>query len=217
MNCGRVSLAELQSLLEDGIQQLQIPLSPTILEKIHVYVDYLAHWNKTYNLTAIHSKQDMIVKHILDSLSVYPFMHGARCIDVGTGPGLPGFILALVLPQIEFVLLDSQIKKTQFIRRVLREIPLHNVSVCHERVENHRPTQLYDIIISRAFASLQNMVQCTAHLRAQNGYYLAMKGLWPVDEIAQLSPNFSVEVRPLNVPFLEGERHIIVIQDNGIN
>lgn len=213
MNCGRAWLAEFQGLLEDGIQQLQIPLSTATLEKILLYIDYLEHWNKTYNLTAIKDKHDMIVKHVLDSLSIYPFMQGTRCIDVGTGPGLPGFMLALALPQIEFVLLDSQIKKTQFIHRVLREIPLNNVSVCHERVENHQPAQRYDIIISRAFASLQDMIQCTAHLRAQKGYYLAMKGLWPVDEIASLSPDFAIEVKALNVPFLEAERHIVIIKE----
>lgn len=213
MNCGRVWLAELQRLLEDGIQQLQIPLPMARLEKILVYVDYLEHWNKTYNLTAIHSKEEMIIKHVLDSLSLYPFMQGTRCLDVGTGPGLPGFMLALALPHIEFVLLDSQIKKIQFIRRMLREIPLNNVSVCHERVEHHKPTQLYDMIVSRAFASLQDMIECTAHLRAPKGYYLAMKGLWPVDEIAQLPSNFSVDVKALSVPFLDAERHVVIIKE----
>lgn len=205
-------MTDLQRLLEDGVKQLQIPLTSATLEKILLYVNYLEHWNKTYNLTAIKNKTDMIVKHVLDSLSLYPFMQGTRCIDVGTGPGLPGFMLALALPQIEFVLLDSQIKKIQFIHRVLREIPLDNVTVCHQRVEDHRPAQLYDIIVSRAFASLKDMIHCTAHLRAPHGYYLAMKGLWPIDEIAQLSPTFSVEVKPLTVPFLEGERHVVVVR-----
>ena len=212
MNCGRRSLAELDNLLKEGIAQLNIPLTQIILDRILLYVDYLAHWNKTYNLTAIKDKRDMIIKHVLDSLSLYPFLHGARCIDVGTGPGLPGFMLALVLPEIEFVLLDSQIKKTQFIRRVLREIPLNNVEVCHQRVEDHKPAVLYDIIVSRAFASLQDMVQCTAHLRAPQGYYCAMKGIWPQPEIAAIEKNYSIEVKALSVPFLQGERHVVIIR-----
>ncbi len=196
-------------LLVEGIQQLQIPLSMDALEKIRVYLDYLAHWNKTYNLTAIKNQEEMIVKHVLDSLSAYPFVQGKHCIDVGTGPGLPGLILALALPEIKFVLLDSQIKKIQFLRRVLREIPLENVHVCHERVENHRSS--YDVILSRAFASLSDMIQDTAHLLAPSGYFLAMKGLWPIDEIASLPDRFSVTVHPLSVPFLNAERHAVLL------
>jgi 16S rRNA (guanine527-N7)-methyltransferase len=204
--------AKLESLLRDGITQLNIPLMQPTLDRILVYVDYLAHWNQTYNLTAIKDKRDMIVKHVLDSLSLYPFLHGARCIDIGTGPGLPGFMLALALPKIKFVLLDSQIKKTQFIRRVLREIPLDNVEVCHQRVEDHKPVALYDIIVSRAFASLQDMINCSAHLRAPQGYYLAMKGIWPQPEIAAIEKDYSIEVKALNVPFLQGERHVVIIR-----
>jgi 16S rRNA (guanine527-N7)-methyltransferase len=212
MNCGRRSLAELENFLKEGIRQLNIPLTPITLDRILLYVDYLAHWNQTYNLTAIKDKRDMIIKHVLDSLSLYPFLHGKRCIDVGTGPGLPGFMLALALPEIEFVLLDSQIKKTQFIRRVLREIPLDNVAVCHQRIEDHKPAILYDIIVSRAFASLQDMIQCTVHLRAPQSYYLAMKGIWPQPEIAAIEKDYSIEVKALNVPFLQGERHVVIIR-----
>ena len=212
MNCGRRSLAELDNLLKEGVTELNIRLTQITLDKIWLYVDYLTHWNNTYNLTAIKDKRNMIIKHVLDSLSLYPFLHGTRCLDVGTGPGLPGFMLALALPKIEFVLLDSQIKKTQFIRRVLREIPLDNVEVCHQRVEDHKPTLLYDIIVSRAFASLRDMIQGTAHLRAPQGYYLAMKGIWPQEEIAAIEKNYSVEVKALNVPFLQGERHVVIMR-----
>lgn len=205
-------MAELENLLKDGLTQLNIPLPQTTLDKILLYVDYLAHWNQTYNLTAIQDKRDMIIKHVLDSLSLYPFLHGTRCIDIGTGPGLPGLMLALALPEIEFVLLDSQIKKTQFIRRVLREIPLDNVEVYHQRVEDHKPAVLYDILLSRAFASLQDMIQCSAHLRAPEGYYLAMKGIWPQSEIAAIEKDHSIEVKALNVPFLQGERHVVIIR-----
>ncbi len=205
-------MAELETLLKEGVAQLNISLTQTTLEKILLYVDYLAHWNKTVNLTAIKDKHDMIVKHVLDSLSLYPFMQGARCIDVGTGPGLPGFMLALALPHIDFVLLDSQIKKTQFIRRVLREIPLNNVVVCHQRAEDHKPEFLYNIILSRAFASLHDMILCTAHLRAPEGYYLAMKGIWPQPEIAAIEKDYSIEVKALTVPFLQGERHVVIIR-----
>lgn len=210
-------MSELQHLLNDGIAQLNLTLPESTLKNILLYVDYLAQWNQTYNLTAIRNKEDMIVKHVLDSLSLCPFVKGHRCIDVGTGPGLPGIMLALALPDIEFVLLDSQIKKIQFIKRVLREIPLSNVSTAHQRAQDHKPAHLYDIIITRAFSSLQNMIACTEHLRAPQGYYLAMKGLWPQDEIAQIEDRFSITVNALDVPFLQGERHVIIIHDSALD
>jgi 16S rRNA (guanine527-N7)-methyltransferase len=213
MNCGRVWLSELFSLLQQGVEQLKVPCDASVLENMLLYIDYLHRWNQTYNLTAIRDKKEMVIKHILDSLALYPFIQGNHCLDVGTGPGLPGLILALALPHIEFTLLDSQIKKTQFINRVLRELPVANVRVCHERVENHRPEVLYDVIVSRAFSSLDDMIKGTTHLRAPEGHYLAMKGVYPQEEIAAIeSYHFSIEVEALQVPFLTAERHVVIIR-----
>ncbi len=213
MNCGRVWLSELSSLLQQGVEQLKVPYDASALENMLLYIDYLDRWNQTYNLTAIRDKKEMVIKHILDSLALYPFIQGNRCLDVGTGPGLPGVILALALPQIEFTLLDSQIKKAQFIKRVLRELPLDNVTVCHQRVEDHHPELLYDVIVSRAFASLADMIKGTMHLRSSHGYYLAMKGVYPQEEIAAIeSYHFSIEAEPLHVPFLTADRHVVIIR-----
>ena len=119
-------MAELDNLLKEGVAQLNIPLTQITLDRILLYVDYLAHWNQTYNLTAIKDKRDMIIKHVLDSLSLYPYLQGSRCIDVGTGPGLPGFMLALTLPEIEFVLLKINRLKFCFPVKVVDRVGLGN-------------------------------------------------------------------------------------------
>ncbi len=203
---------DLRLVLKEGLHQLAIPANTLDIDRLLNYVDYLARWNQIYNLTAIRSPSEMIIKHVLDSLSIYSLIEGNRCIDVGTGAGLPGLILALMLPDIEFALLDSQIKKTTFLNRMVRELALKNVRVYHERVENHRPEILYDMILSRAFASLTDMLNCTQHLRAEKGCFLAMKGQKPDQEVSELNDkNMSIEIIPLQVPFLHASRHALIV------
>ncbi|HFW4522072.1 TPA: 16S rRNA (guanine(527)-N(7))-methyltransferase RsmG, partial [Salmonella enterica subsp. enterica serovar Havana] len=171
------------------------------------YVDMLHKWNKAYNLTSVRDPNEMLVRHILDSIVVAPYLQGQRFIDVGTGPGLPGIPLAIVLPDAHFTLLDSLGKRVRFLRQVQHELKLENITPVQSRVEAYPSEPPFDGVISRAFASLNDMVSWCHHLPGEKGRFYALKGQLPGDEIALLPDNFSVEsVEKLRVPHLEGER-----------
>ncbi|EBD0078648.1 16S rRNA (guanine(527)-N(7))-methyltransferase RsmG, partial [Salmonella enterica subsp. enterica serovar Give] len=173
------------------------------------YVDMLHKWNKAYNLTSVRDPNEMLVRHILDSIVVAPYLQGQRFIDVGTGPGLPGIPLAIVLPDAHFTLLDSLGKRVRFLRQVQHELKLENITPVQSRVEAYPSEPPFDGVISRAFASLNDMVSWCHHLPGEKGRFYALKGQLPGDEIASLPDDFSVEsVEKLRVPHLEGERHL---------
>ncbi|EEO0396562.1 16S rRNA (guanine(527)-N(7))-methyltransferase RsmG, partial [Salmonella enterica subsp. enterica serovar Kentucky] len=173
------------------------------------YVDMLHKWNKAYNLTSVRDPNEMLVRYILDSIVVAPYLQGQRFIDVGTGPGLPGIPLAIVLPDAHFTLLDSLGKRVRFLRQVQHELKLENITPVQSRVEAYPSEPPFDGVISRAFASLNDMVSWCHHLPGEKGRFYALKGQLPGDEIASLPDNFSVEsVEKLRVPQLEGERHL---------
>ncbi|EGG3794627.1 16S rRNA (guanine(527)-N(7))-methyltransferase RsmG, partial [Salmonella enterica] len=177
------------------------------------YVDMLHKWNKAYNLTSVRDPNEMLVRHILDSIVVAPYLQGQRFIDVGTGPGLPGIPLAIVLPDAHFTLLDSLGKRVRFLRQVQHELKLENITPVQSRVEAYPSEPPFDGVISRAFASLNDMVSWCHHLPGEKGRFYALKGQLPGDEIASLPDNFSVEsVEKLHVPQLEGERHLVIIK-----
>ncbi|EIM7149164.1 16S rRNA (guanine(527)-N(7))-methyltransferase RsmG, partial [Salmonella enterica] len=168
------------------------------------YVDMLHKWNKAYNLTSVRDPNEMLVRHILDSIVVAPYLQGQRFIDVGTGPGLPGIPLAIVLPDAHFTLLDSLGKRVRFLRQVQHELKLENITPVQSRVEAYPSEPPFDGVISRAFASLNDMVSWCHHLPGEKGRFYALKGQLPGDEIASLPDNFSVEsVEKLRVPQLE--------------
>lgn len=199
-------LAEAGILLSDRQQQ-----------QLVAYVELLNKWNKAYNLTSVRDPNEMLVRHILDSIIVAPHLEGHRFIDVGTGPGLPGIPLAIVLPEARFTLLDSLGKRIRFLRQVQHELKLENVTPVQSRVEDFTPELLFDGVISRAFASLTDMVTWCHHLPAKTGQFYALKGMLPEDEIAQLPGHFSVEnIIKLQVPQLDGERHLVTIKPNKI-
>ncbi|EAP5829869.1 TPA: 16S rRNA (guanine(527)-N(7))-methyltransferase RsmG, partial [Salmonella enterica subsp. diarizonae serovar -:z10:-] len=175
------------------------------------YVDMLHKWNKAYNLTSVRDPAEMVVRHILDSIVVAPYLQGQRFIDVGTGPGLPGIPLAIVLPDAHFTLLDSLGKRVRFLRQVQHELKLENITPVQSRVEAYPSEPPFDGVISRAFASLNDMVSWCHHLPGEKGRFYALKGQLPEDEIASLPDDFSVEsVEKLRVPQLEGERHLVI-------
>ncbi|HGJ4031985.1 TPA: 16S rRNA (guanine(527)-N(7))-methyltransferase RsmG, partial [Salmonella enterica subsp. enterica serovar Give] len=179
------------------------------------YVDMLHKWNKAYNLTSVRDPNEMLVRHILDSIVVAPYLQGQRFIDVGTGPGLPGIPLAIVLPDAHFTLLDSLGKRVRFLRQVQHELKLENITPVQSRVEAYPSEPPFDGVISRAFASLNDMVSWCHHLPGEKGRFYALKGQLPGDEIASLPDDFSVEsVEKLRVPHLEGERHLVIIKSN---
>ncbi|ECC3554632.1 16S rRNA (guanine(527)-N(7))-methyltransferase RsmG [Salmonella enterica subsp. salamae] len=181
------------------------------------YVDMLHKWNKAYNLTSVRDPAEMVVRHILDSIVVAPYLQGHRFIDVGTGPGLPGIPLAIVLPDAHFTLLDSLGKRVRFLRQVQHELKLENITPVQSRVEAYPSEPPFDGVISRAFASLNDMVSWCHHLPGEKGRFYALKGQLPEDEIASLPDDFSVEsVEKLRVPQLEGERHLVIIKSNKV-
>lgn len=206
-------MSELRAKLDAGLAKLGLELPEAVREGLVAYVQMLARWNKAYNLTAIRDPREMVTRHLLDSLAVVPHFHARRAIDVGTGGGLPGIPLALVFPERQFVLLDANSKKTRFLVQARAELGLANVTVVHGRVEDYRPEQPFDAVITRAFASVADILTSSRHLLAPGGEFLAMKGLVPADELASLPPGFHLEeVIALTVPGLEQEqRHLLRI------
>lgn len=180
------------------------------------YVEMLNKWNKAYNLTSVRVPEQMLVRHIMDSIVVESHLQGQRFIDVGTGPGLPGVPLAIVRPESHFTLLDSLGKRVRFLRQVQHELQLENISPVQSRVEDFPADPPFDGIISRAFASLQDMIKWCRHLPARpNGRFYALKGVLPEEELAALPQGIELDqVIHLSVPELEGERHLIVLKPN---
>lgn len=206
-------LNKLSRLLADA----GISLTDHQKNQLIAYVDMLHKWNKAYNLTSVRDPNDMLVRHILDSIVVAPHLQGERFIDVGTGPGLPGIPLSIVRPDAHFTLLDSLGKRVRFLRQVQHELKLENITPVQSRVEDFPSEPPFDGVISRAFASLNDMVSWCHHLPGQSGRFYALKGMLPEDEIASLPAEFSVEsVEKLCVPQLDGERHLVVIKPNKI-
>jgi 16S rRNA (guanine527-N7)-methyltransferase len=182
------------------------------IELLLQFMSLIEKWNKAYNLTAIRNKEEMARLHMLDSLAILPHLHGQRLIDIGTGAGLPGIPLAIFRPDMEFVLLDSNAKKTRFVQQVILELKLKNVSVLHSRVETYQPIKRFDSVVSRAFTNLSDMIRLTEHLLNENGLLLAMKGQSPHEELAEL--NQSYQVIPILVPQVDAERCLISICAN---
>lgn len=180
------------------------------------YVELLHKWNKAYNLTSVRDPMQMLVRHILDSIVVNPHLQGSRFIDVGTGPGLPGIPLAIVRPDAHFTLLDSLGKRVRFLRQVQHELGLSNIEPVQSRVEDFVAEPPFDGVISRAFASLQDMLSWCHHLPAKpEGRFYALKGVRPDDELAILPAGMTLEsVIRLQVPELDGERHLVILKSN---
>ena len=203
----------MKAKLENLLAQAEIQLTDLQKDQLIQLVQLLNKWNKAYNLTSVRDPQEMLVKHILDSIVVSPYLQGDRFIDVGTGPGLPGLPLAIINPTKQFVLLDSLGKRISFIRNAVRELGLTNVEPVLSRVEEYQPAQKFDGVLSRSFASLKDMTDWCTHLPKQDGYFYALKGIYHEDEVQELDKKFEVkDVITLNVPELVGERHLIVLR-----
>ena len=210
---------KLKQLLVRGATEMSVALTGEQTEKLLAYIREFEKWNKAYNLSAIRDIRLMVARHLLDSLSVVPWFKreknfsAARVIDVGTGGGLPGIPLAIMFPEKEFTLLDSNGKKTRFLFHVKTLLGLNNVSVENLRVEEFQPAQKFDLVISRAFASLQDMTEGCVHLLAEQGLFVAMKGLFPQDELAPIADKIElIDSIKLQVAETDGERHLLVLQ-----
>ncbi len=204
-------LSALRPRLDAGLHALQLPVEP-LATRLLAYLELLARWNATYNLTAIRDPQQMLTLHLLDSLAIAPFVHG-RVADIGSGAGLPGLVLALARPDIQVTSIESAGKKARFQREAVRVLGLANVSVLAERAEQAPRGEGFDCVLSRAFGSLAQFVRVGGHLLRDNGRLLAMKGVIPADEIAALPAGWTlVATRALAVPGLDAQRHLLEIE-----
>jgi 16S rRNA (guanine527-N7)-methyltransferase len=198
-------LVALKALPDDATQKL--------IDGLTLYLGELAKWNKAYNLTAVRDPQQMVVRHIFDSLTAAPLLRGTRILDAGTGAGLPGIPLALCYPDRQFTLLDSNGKKIRFVQHVAGELGLKNIQPVQVRVESYECEERFDTVISRAFTALADFVSNSGHLLKPAGCLLAMKGKLPQAELRALPPGWhATNIESVNVPGLDAERHIIVLE-----
>lgn len=201
--------------LTQGAATLGVALDARQHELLMGYLALLIKWNKAYNLTAVRNPDEMVSRHLLDSLSVVPFVaeRGNNWLDVGSGGGMPGVPLAILFPERRFTLLDSNGKKTRFLTQVKLELGLDNLGVVNARVEAFRPEQPFAGIVSRAFSALEDFANWTRHLGDRDTHWLAMKGLRPDDELARMPEDFKVEAEhTLAVPGCQGQRHLLILR-----
>ena len=209
---------DLRDILVQGANEMKVALSEPQISNLLAYIREFDKWNKAYNLSAIRDIRQMVARQLLDSLSVVPYFlenkHSTEnVIDVGTGGGLPGIPLAIMFPEKKFTLLDSAGKKTRFLFHVKTLLKLENVSVENRRVEEFQPVKKFNTVISRAFASLQDMTEGCSHLLETDGVFLAMKGIYPQDELAPIADKIELlESIKLDVAATDGERHLLVLQ-----
>jgi 16S rRNA (guanine527-N7)-methyltransferase len=212
---------DLTQLLSEGLEHFNLKLTPANHQKLLDYIDLMIKWNRAYNLTSVREPSEIMVRHIFDSWAAGPHLHGDEIIDVGSGAGLPGIPLALAYPEKRFTLIDSNGKKARFLFHVQQILRIPNLNVVNERVEGYQKSnQLnevsryskYTTIISRAFSSLREMLYNTEHLCHYDGQFLAMKGVYPLTELHEIPQEFKLlDVVKLQVPFLDGERHLVKI------
>jgi len=201
--------------LARGALELGVEVSPQQQEQLLAYLALLIKWNRTYNLTAVRDPDEMVSRHLLDSLSVVPYVAeaGDNWLDVGSGGGMPGIPLAILFPQRRFTLLDSNGKKTRFLTQVKLELQLANLEVIHSRVEAFTPTQPFSGICSRAFSALEDFANWTRHLGDTQTQWLAMKGVHPDDELQALPADFRlIASHVLKVPGCQGQRHLLILR-----
>lgn len=203
--------------LRAGVLAANLQVSAESLDKLVRYLELLQKWNKVHNLTAVRDPDEMVTLHLLDSLVVLPYIRAGRLLDVGSGAGFPGIVLAICLPDLQVTTVDSVQKKATFMRQAKAELQLNNLQVIAGRVEQFKPADKFDVVISRAFSDLNLFVDLTRHLIANHGEWFAMKGVYPADELAALKtktqqvPSF---VHELKVPGLDAKRHLVILPNN---
>lgn len=204
----------LSTAIAEGLDAMGLDLPEAARQRLEQHLELIAKWNRVHNLTAIRETDQMVVLHLLDSLSVLPHLEAAHTIlDVGTGPGLPGIPIAIARPDAAVTLLDSSHKKCAFLKQAKTELALGNVEVVCDRVENWKPPVKFDAVVSRAFSDLADFVAQAQHLVAPGGRLIAMKGVYPFDEIARVPATHRVaKVLELHVPRLEAKRHLVFVE-----
>ena len=208
---------ELITVLADNLKNCQLIVSEYQQQQLIDYVLMMHKWNKAYNLTSVRDPHQMVIKHVIDSIVVAPFLDKIQYIDVGTGPGLPGIPLAIMCPDKQFILLDSLGKRVRFMKQVAYELKIDNIKPVQSRVEDFIPSVEIDGVLSRAFASLKDMLHWCQHLVDSQGVFIALKGQLSSDELKGLPVGFILqETIKLDVPGLEGERHIVKIKKQSV-
>jgi len=204
----------LQARIAEGLAAMGIELPEGAHARLAAHLELIAKWNRVHNLTAVRETGQMVVLHLLDSLSVLPHLESAKTlVDVGSGAGLPGIPLAIARPRMRVTLLDSSHKKCAFLQQSKIELALENVEVVCERVENWKPARTFDVVVSRAFSDLADFVGQAQHLAAPHGRLIAMKGVYPFEEIAKVPATHRIaQVVELRVPHLEAKRHLVVVE-----
>lgn len=204
----------LATQIAEGLAAMALDLPSSARERLEQHLQLIAKWNRVHNLTAVRETEQMVVLHLLDSLSVLPHLKEASTVlDVGTGPGLPGIPIAIALAGARVTLLDSSHKKCAFLQQAKTELGLANVEIVCDRVENWKPAGAFDAVVSRAFSDLADFVAQAQHLVAPGGQLIAMKGVYPFDEIARVPPTHRVaRVLELHVPRLDAKRHLVFVE-----
>jgi len=202
----------LATSLDAGLMEMALDLPVQAKAALLAYLSLLIKWNKTYNLTAIHEPERMMTHHILDSLALTPHVEAGRLLDVGSGAGFPGIPLAIARPDLQVTVMDASQKKCGFMQQAVIELKLSNVNVVHARVEAYQASEKFNQIVSRAFSELSDFVRLSGHLLAPGGHWLAMKGVLPQAEIAQLKASHVLRALPLQVPGLDAERSLIIME-----
>jgi 16S rRNA (guanine527-N7)-methyltransferase len=204
-----------RDLLVEGLHRMSLNLSNQMINQLMAYLNLIEKWNRVYNLTAIRERDEMIKLHFLDSLSILNHVEMEHVLDVGSGAGFPGIVLAITKPELKVTVMDSVNKKTTFMQQVKSELSLINLNVVNARVEDYQPTILFDGVITRAFSSIQNMLLMTQHTLQKNGAWLAMKSKDVKEELEALDQN-QYTLISLEVPFINAERYLVKLKKENI-
>jgi 16S rRNA (guanine527-N7)-methyltransferase len=200
-----------RDLLIEGLQRMDLKLSDQMIDQLMTYLNLVEKWNRVYNLTAIRERDEMIKLHFLDSLSILKHVHVKNILDVGSGAGFPGIVLAITKPELKVTVMDSVNKKTTFMQQVKSELSLTNLDVVNSRVEDYQPTTLFEAVTSRAFSNLKNMMSLTQHTLQKEGVWLAMKSKDVREELEAFEKN-QYTLIPLEVPFINAERYLVILK-----
>ena len=200
-----------RDLLIEGSQRMDLALSDQVIDQLMTYLDLVEKWNRVYNLTAIREREEMIKLHFLDSLSILKHVHVKNILDVGSGAGFPGIVLAITKPELKVTVMDSVNKKTTFMQQVKSELSLMNLDVVNSRVEDYQPITLFEAVTSRAFSNLKNMMSLTQHTLQKEGVWLAMKSKDVREELEAFEKN-QYTLISLEVPFINAERFLVILK-----